>query len=336
MRTTGSDTDLGSLRRRAEQALAAARPKEQVEGLLRSLAARAEAGSDDSLFAHRQLAELVLEENPWSAALHLRRVLQHNDTDDIAHALMGLCQALQGNYRMAVSSYRRAVSIAPGNPWYNHNLGHLLDVAVGSPSEALGYLRKAHRAQPLQEEVGASLAHCLGRVGLAAQGVTLTRALLAKHPHHPDLRKLLIWLEKGAPTTGDVVSGPELGLSSIAPLPRPTPAELDGRSPDAALQGAVIKSLKSAGMNEGLIERALRLWNDLRVVARRERDPVPSNAWIAAIEYALARVDGRSLSQKELARRYNIHPSTLSTRYQTLRALLHLTPRDERYANAKR
>lgn len=335
MRTTGSDADLGSLRRRAEQALAAARPRDQVEGLLRSLAARAEDGSEDSIFAHRQLAELVLEDNPWSAALHLRRVLKHDDCDDIAHALMGLCQALQGNYRMAVGAYRRAVAICPGNPWYNHNLGHLLDVAVGAPAEAIGYLRKAHRAQPLQEEVGASLAHCLGRVGHAAEGADLTRALLAKHPRHDDLRKLLAWLEKGAPEKGDVVAGPQLGMSAITAPPRAAPPP-EAPTPDAAIQSAVRKSLRSAGMHDSLVDRALRLWSDLRLVARRERDPVPSNAWIAAIEYALARIDGRPLSQKELAQRYSIHPSTLSTRFQTLRALLHLTPRDERYATAKR
>ena len=67
---------------------------------------------------------------------------------------MGLCQAVQGNYRMAVASFRRAVALAPSNPWYNHNLGHLLAVALDAPSEALVYLRKAHSAQPGQEGVG--------------------------------------------------------------------------------------------------------------------------------------------------------------------------------------
>ncbi len=333
MRTTGSDGDLVELRRRAEQALAAARPRPQVEAALRALAEKAPDGSDDARFAHRQLAEIVLEESPWSAALHLRRVLQHDDADDIAHALMGLCQALQGNYRMAVGSYRRAVAISPGNPWYNHNLGHLLDVAVGAPSEALAYLRKAHRAQPLQEEVGASLAHCLGRVGLAQEGAAVARRLLTKHPHHEDLKKLAAWLEQGAPARG---AEAKVSLSGISSTPRGPAEPRELPSPDLAIQGAVRKSLRAAGMPDELVDRALRLWSDLRAVARRERDPLPSNAWAAAMEYALARVDGRAASQRELAQRYSIHPSTLSTRYQTLRALLQLAPRDTRYGTAER
>lgn len=336
MRTTGSDSDLDQLRRRAEQALAAARPREHLEATLRALAARAPDGSDDARFAHRHLAEILLEESPWTASLHLRRVLQHDDTDDIAHALMGLCQALQGNYRMAVSSYRRAVAISPANPWYNHNLGHLLDVAVGAPTEALGYLRKAHRAQPLQEEVGASLAHCLGRVGLADEGAALARRLLSKHPRHQDLLKLVQWLDQGAPSGTANAASSRVALSNPAAPLRTAPSPTPSATTDGALEGAVRKSLAAAGMSEAMLQRALRLWSDLRAVAQREHDPVPSSAWAAAIEYALARVDGRAVSQKSLAQRYAIHPSTLSTRYQTLRALLHLEPRDARYAAADR
>lgn len=327
MRTTRSDSEVATLRRRAEQALTAARPREQVERLLEQLATLATDGSPDAVFAHRQLAELRLEENPWGAALHLRRVLQHAQDDDIAHALMGLCQALQGNYRMAVNSYRRAVSLAPGNPWYNHNLGHLLDVALGSAEEALPFLHKAHRAQPLQEEVGASLAHCLGRLGRCAEGVTLTRALLAKHPRHKDLTSLLAWLERGAPASEDRAARAHVARSRAPDAAAPT-------NPDGAIQAAVRKALRGAEVPEALLDRAMRLWSDLRDVAPRDQDPVPSSAWIAAIEYALARIDGSAVSQRELAKRHHIHPSTLSARYATLRTLLRIVPRDARYALA--
>lgn len=333
MRSTRSDSEVATLRRRAEQALTAARPREQVERLLEQLAALATEGSPDAVFAHRQLAELRLEDNPWGAALHLRRVLQHEQDDDIAHALMGLCQALQGNYRMAVNSYRRAVTLAPANPWYNHNLGHLLDVALGAPEEALTFLHKAHRAQPLQEEVGASLAHCLGRVGRCAEGVTLTRTLLAKHPRHKDLTSLLAWLERGAPPSEDRSSRSRMARapSHVAPtVIEPTAPT----SSDAAIQATIRKALRGAEVPDALHDRAMRLWSDLRAAAPRERDPVPSSAWIAAIEYALARVDGRAVSQRELASRHHIHPSTLSARYATLRTLLQIVPRDARYATA--
>ena len=95
---------------RAEEALEAS--SKRAEGLLTQLASVAEEGSDASLFAHRHLAELLLEDNPWKAALHLRRVLGHCAEDDILHALMGLCHALLGNYRVAVRSYREASTLA--------------------------------------------------------------------------------------------------------------------------------------------------------------------------------------------------------------------------------
>lgn len=323
MPTTGSEGDLASLRRRAEQALSAARPREQVERALELLADAADEGSDDAAFAHRQLAELRLEENPWGAALHLRRVLRFQQDDDIAHALMGLCQALQGNYRMAVSSYRRAVALAPTNPWYSHNLGHLLDVALSAPEEALAHLLRAHRAQPSQEEVGASLAHCLGRVGRCDEGITLVSTLLTKHPRHRDLQGLLAWLERGAPAAEDKAT--RLPRRAMAPS-QPRPAGAEG-----ALNAAIHKALRSAGLAEVQFERVVRLWSDLRDAAPQERDPVPSTAWIAAMEYALARVDGTTVSQRALAQRHHIHPSTLSARYATLRTLLRLVPRDARY-----
>ncbi|MEZ4409053.1 MAG: hypothetical protein R3A52_21670 [Polyangiales bacterium] len=71
-------------RRRAERAILDARPREQVERLLTQLIERAEDGSRESCFAHRHLAELRLEDSPWSAALHLRRVIGADPDDDVA------------------------------------------------------------------------------------------------------------------------------------------------------------------------------------------------------------------------------------------------------------
>ena len=117
---------------RAEEALEAS--SKRAEGLLTQLASAADEGSDASLFAHRHLAELHLEDNPWKSALHLRRVLGYCADDDVVHALMGLCHALLGNYRVAVRSYREASTLAPQTPWYHHNLGHLMDVALDDPA----------------------------------------------------------------------------------------------------------------------------------------------------------------------------------------------------------
>ena len=114
------------LRQKAEKALSSnhiGAARTHLEALLR--VARE---VDDRLFAHRHLAELCLEHDPWNAALHVRQILKLEPGDDVAEALMGLCQALLGNYEAAVAYYRRAAQANPDMPWYHHNVGHLLDV----------------------------------------------------------------------------------------------------------------------------------------------------------------------------------------------------------------
>ncbi|MBK8691667.1 MAG: hypothetical protein IPN17_05020 [Deltaproteobacteria bacterium] len=170
MTAAGTGDELNTLRIRAEQALQRDLPKDHVRGLLEALATRAVEGSPEACFANRHLAEMLLEESPWRAALHLRRLLRSCPEDDAGHALMGLSQALQANYRMAVSSFRRAVAISPANPWYHHNLGHLLDVALSRPQDAVAHLQRAFRTQPSQEEVGASYASASAAWAAAPRG----------------------------------------------------------------------------------------------------------------------------------------------------------------------
>ncbi len=362
MSAPSTEADVRSLQRRAEQALRAARPRDQILRLLRELLAVADEGSDAARFAHRHLAELSLEENPWGAALHLRRVLQGDPDDDAAHALMGLCQALQGNFRMAVSAYRRAISLTPANPWYNHNLGHLLDVALDQPREALGYLRRAHRAAPDQEEVGASLAHCLGRMDLRDEALVLARALLARHPRHKDLKSLLTWLETGAdgggigvPTglmnTGRTAAVPPAPMHRLpaTPAPRGLPggathgATAHGRPGTEVPQGAtgtevetaLERAMTRAGCPASQIARARSLVRDYAseaAVAGRGSVAVLA----AAVEYALARVDGARVRQRDVAERHGVSVSSLSTRYAALRSALKLVPGDARYASRSR
>ena len=103
---------------------------------LARLARLAPAASDDGVFAHRQLAELLVERHPWRAAIYARRALAHRADDDRAWAVLAFCQTLLGNFRCAATAYKNAIASAPANPWYAHNLGHLLDVALGAPDRA--------------------------------------------------------------------------------------------------------------------------------------------------------------------------------------------------------
>jgi len=130
--------------------------------MLERLIEHAPRGSDCRLAAERQLAELIVEKSPWRAAVLTRAVLVHKD-DDRAWALYGLAHTLLGNHRTARSAYMRALARAPGCASYAHNLGHLIDVAFEQPREALRWLKQAHGAAPLEEEIAASYAHALVR-----------------------------------------------------------------------------------------------------------------------------------------------------------------------------
>src|SRR5689334_6401446 len=117
---TSSEVEtIDSLMAQAEALLRRGVSRGEVAAVLERILTLAPDGSDARRFAHRHLAELRIEEAPWAAALHLRKALAVDRDDDVAHALMGLCQALLGNFRAAVSAYRRALTISPRNPWYH-------------------------------------------------------------------------------------------------------------------------------------------------------------------------------------------------------------------------
>ena len=166
------------LRRQIEWTLARAVDPSDVLPMLHRLARLANDGSDENLFAHLHLAELLVERDPWRAALYARRVLAHRPDDDRGWATLALCQTLLGNYKFAVSAYHHALTSAPKNPWYAHNLGHLLDVALGRARDAIGWLKRAYQSAAYSGEVAASYAHALARVGRIAEArKVLSRAM---------------------------------------------------------------------------------------------------------------------------------------------------------------
>lgn len=205
--------DLDRLRRDVDRGLRAKADPEELLPLLARLARASQPGSDTWLFAHRYLAELGVEREPWRAALFARRVLERCPDDDGAWAVLGLAQSLLGNYRYAARAYERALAIAPGNPWYAHNLGHLYDVALNRPDDALPLLSQATEAQTGEADIAASYAHALARCGkLAMAKRVLKRAI--RHGATSDQMALWRWLDAGAPSQGEIaepdgeVSGP--------------------------------------------------------------------------------------------------------------------------------
>ncbi len=307
MTAAGTGDELNTLRIRAEQALQRDLPKDHVRGLLEALATRAVEGSPEACFANRHLAEMLLEDSPWRAALHLRRLLKSCPEDDAGHALMGLSQALQANYRMAVSSFRRAVAISPANPWYHHNLGHLLDVALSRPHDAVVHLQRAFRAQPSQEEVGASYAQCLGRLGRCAEGVEIVATLLQRHPRHTELLALKSWLERGAPAGAR-------GPSALAKSQAHRPQISD--DPRSVIRGTLAK----LGRSPAHVDAALAAWASY-VSASPGEVPV-DRPIVAALDYIAARRLGQRVTQKHLALEHDVTPNALSVRYSKIRTRL--------------
>jgi Flp pilus assembly protein TadD len=359
MAGTSGDTDLERLRRRAEAALRRPRSRREVETLLERILSIAPTDSESAAFAHRHLAELLIEEHPWRAALHLRHVAQLANDDDVVHALMGLCQALLGNFHSAVAAYRRALSIAPRNPWYHHNLGHLLDVALGDPRGAVEHLRSAHRMEPLEHEITASLAHCLARVGEIEEARVLADEAVRAAPRNKDHRALLAWVERGAPgERGPRVGGRAKrersasttggGRSRRRKTAADSGAKGAGRASGAADRSApranglraegttdVLRALergmREAGFSAGQVERARALWADFR--DGRSVRIIKPEVYAAAVEYAIALVHGlHGVTQASIAKRYGIGGSTLRNRYAEIREALSLQPGDPRYA----
>jgi Flp pilus assembly protein TadD len=190
--------EIDRLRYEVERALEENLDAEDVLPLLARLARAAAPNSDAWLYAHRHLAEIGVEHDPWRAALFARRVLARRSDDDGAWAVLGLAHSLLGNYRSAARAYERALALAPRNPWYAHNLGHLYDVALDRPADALPLLARATLAEPEEAEIAASYAHALARSGqIASAKRVLKRAI--RRGATADHMALWRWLDAGAP-----------------------------------------------------------------------------------------------------------------------------------------
>ena len=136
----------------------------ELTPLLEQLLEEAEQGTEERHFARQQLAELVVEEFPWRAAVLSRESIREQE-DDRSWAVLGLALALMGHYRSAASAYRRALILEPACASYAHNLGHLLDVALNRPHDSVRYLESAYDSEPCESEIAASYAHALFRTG---------------------------------------------------------------------------------------------------------------------------------------------------------------------------
>jgi len=147
-----------------EWALSQGLPPRDLIPMLQRLVRAAEPESVYAVYAKRQLAEYIVQKEPFRAARLALEVLDVQ-ADDRAYAVLGLSHLLLGNYRLAERAYKSALALVPHCPWYAHNLGHLLDVGRNNPRAALPYLRLSRRLMPHEPEIASSLAHALARAG---------------------------------------------------------------------------------------------------------------------------------------------------------------------------
>ena len=235
--------DVERLRREVEQALRDSADAEDILPLLARLARAAAPESDAWIYAHRHLAELGVEHDPWRAALFARRVIARRPDDDGAWAVLGLAQSLLGNYRYAARAYERALALAPDNPWYAHNLGHLYDVALDRSADALPLLARATFAQPDEADIAASYAHALARCGKVAMAKRVLRRAI-RRGGTADQMVLSRWLDAGAPprwsartedapaaSDGSTEASPDASAPTTLGSARERPSTADGSRP---------------------------------------------------------------------------------------------------------
>jgi hypothetical protein len=340
------------LRRDVEWALRRALDPRDVLPMLHRLARTAAPGSDERVFAHRQLAELLAEKNPWRAAIYAKRVTEERPEDDRGWALLGLSQTLLGHYRFAVTAYQKALACAPKNPWYAHNLGHLLDVALDRAGDALQWLRTAYsEASELGSgasgDIAASFAHALARAGKVREAKkVLLRAM--KSGASREHSALLAWLERGAPAAEDA-GGPIHGNGSGAATDGPAQARgvstkrvrTEARPPATkqrtgstrrAVDLALARGLERLPLDDKQRARAKELARATGSEAEAVEAAIGARSVAAAIAYAVVFVDRVPLSTAEVAATFRVSPAALRGRFGELRARLDLTPGDVRYA----
>jgi hypothetical protein len=330
------------LKRDVEGALERALDPADVLPMLHRLSRTAAPGSEESIFAHRQLAELLIERHPWRATLHARKVLAALPDDDRAWAILAASQAMLGHYRFAVTGYKRALEGSPNNPSYAHNLGHLLDVAMDRPTDALPWLRSAYLAHADSTEIAASYAHALARAGDVGEAARVLEGAMRQRSgsrERPSREHLALqkWIQKGAPR--------RKALRPLRPPMLTGWARRDGEGREGTGGKAWSVGTLDAALTRGLVRlpvgtsqrgRASALARDVARCWPLVEDTTDIQSLAAAIAYAIVYVDHVPLTQAEVAACFRVSASLLRARFKDLRLRLDLTPGDARYATLRR
>jgi hypothetical protein len=237
-----------------------------------------------------------------------------------------------------VSAYRKAVHLSPRNPWYHHNLGHLLDVGLHESVTALDHLRIAHRLQGHEDEITASLAHCLARLGHLDEARAMAEHAVHRAPRNREHRVLLEWIMQGAPEDQAPLqraSHAPGGSTLVVCDPNETPADEEiGTAVLSQVTALLEQHMPKAGYSSEELRQARALWTDFSARAGLSLGKGKVAAYAAAVEYAVAKLRrSQRTTQVEVGRRYGVTARALAHRYDELRATLALVPCDPRYGS---
>ncbi len=164
--------------------------------------------------------------------------------------------------------------------------------------EAVEALEKAARLYPAKAEYHIALAQALARYG------DFDRAL----------RELANYLR----------------LKPDSPV-APRIEQLFARGMDA-VEEVLTRKMKAERMPLNLIGAAIQMWMEFRIILGEEPLVVPKpEAWAAALDYTVRKVNLRDVALSELAASYGVSPDTVRKHHKRLVQMLDIMPCDYRY-----
>ncbi len=267
---------------------------------------------------HRQLAELLMSRDPWRAALSARRATAMMPQDDRAWAVLAMSQTLLGNYNCAVTAYEHALAIAPENPSYAHNMGHVLDRRLGRHVEALAWLRVAYEGSNRSGDVAMSLVHALGSVGLIDEAKcaltdAMTREGAIESCEPSEFQALWRWLDDGAPRHERVER-----RAPVDPSKSATKKQRSGGQ-HQELEALLSQELRNLPFDRDQCAHALALGHAaLSIGSSPGGDDLRTLA--AAAAYSVAYLEDIPLSPSDVAASFRIGTARLRGRFEELRA----------------
>jgi tetratricopeptide (TPR) repeat protein len=98
------------------------------------------------------------------------------------------------------------------------------------------------------------------------------------------------------------------------------------------VESALTRAMTNQGVSLEEISAAMQMWWEFRIAAGRQsvsmRKP---GVWAAALDYTVRKLNFRQVTQREIARLYDVSEGALRSRYQDLVRTLDIMPCDYRY-----